>query len=135
MLKEEKGIASIWFGTFETEEDVVRYVEEVYDEHEESHSDFRRDFNLGWYDDDFQEVGFSESPAISPAELATGHSYWDSFAAALPCPSGFRANAIVIIYDYRFKPTDAKSNSPLQFLCAVPYQDLNPRPRPWLEIP
>lgn len=122
MLTEEKGVVSIWVGVFACEEDLRRFVEDVYDEDGDSSSPFRLALGLDWYDEDQKEASFSGDAEMAASELVVGHSYWESLSSTLATLSVAIGNSVVLLYDYRYLPPAVPVEAVLRFVGSFPYQ-------------
>ena len=97
----------VWLGNVDDTFDLYDYMENRYVD-DDSTSQFRSDFNLPWFDDDFREAIQGEPKLVG--ELLEGASYWEDFIGAVETKvaalfgdeSTF--NAAVLIYDEDFSP-------------------------------
>jgi hypothetical protein len=124
------GFVSIWLAVETTEEEIDDYLAEVEEfdpdgENEEAFSNFADEFGLLWYDSDFMEASFEQTPA--PVEkLLGGASYSPSFldaAVEAAKKEGFgNVQAAILLYDVAYEAEHGvASGERFRFLGAFPY--------------
>ncbi len=130
---EREGYVSIWLGNFPDDSALMEYAAEdcvEYDEDDgsgiERPSQFSKDFFGGmiWaFDPDFWErevVGSSSDIA----ELVSPFSYGDTFDVENIVLDRVY-NAVILVYDYEYEPKANPANAPVEFIAAVPYENLD----------
>jgi Immunity protein 22 len=124
------GFVSIWIAPEVTEQEVDDYLAEVEDfdpdgENEEAFSRFAEEFGLLWYDHDYMEAAYENSPA--PVErLLEGASFSSSFLSeaveAAKKSSLTKAQSAILLYDVAYETEHgAASGERFQFLGSFPY--------------
>ena len=124
------GMVSIWLAVETTEEEIDEYLAEVEDfdpdaENEDAFSNFADEFGLLWYDSDFMEAAFENTPA--PVEkLLGGASFSPSFldkAVEAAKANGFgNVQAAILLYDVAYDTEHGvASGERFRFLGAFPY--------------
>jgi hypothetical protein len=124
------GVVSIWIAPEVSEQEIDDYLAEVEDfdpdgENEDAFSSFAEEFGLLWYDHDFMEAAFENSPA--PVEQLLGGasfapSFLDAAAAAAKAAGLDTAQAAILLYDVDYDPNHgAAKGDRFQFLGAFPY--------------
>lgn len=118
---EKENVVSIWCGNFDTEEELLEYVEPEFDEDDNPTSEFMNDFSLDWYDEDFAEASFDPDDDI--ALRVREHSYGDSFDGRLNEDMRRFAdcNSLYLIYDVGASGATS-DRSKLTFVGAYPYR-------------
>jgi len=116
---EREGMLSVWVGSFDSEQDLLAYVEWTYDEDGEAMCPFAIDAGLGWFDHDFQEANYIRSPLTPPHDALAGHSYLESFqdavAAALEQQDRQTWNSLFLLYDCVYDPGQARPSAACRF--------------------
>jgi hypothetical protein len=102
----EEGAVSLWVGQADSEESLDAYLLTRYsDDGDLIPSPFARDFSTGYYDEDFREAQYYESPSRSILELLRGFSYDDviipKFVQLLGELLAEEVNAVVCLYNFR----------------------------------
>ena len=120
-MLEKDLVVSIWCGNFDTEEELLTYVEFEYDNDDNPSNKFLSDFSLEWYDEDFAEASFD--PEDDVVLRVREHSFGESFDSQLDRDmqrfSG--CNSLYLIYDV--DASGAKSDcSKLSFVGVYSYQ-------------
>ena len=99
-MLEKENVVSIWCGNFDTEEELLEYVEPEFDDDDDNAtSEFLNDFSLHWYDEDFAEASFDLDDDI--ALRVREHSYGESFDVRLDedMRQFSDCNSLYLIYD------------------------------------
>ncbi|MFC3849541.1 immunity 22 family protein [Corynebacterium hansenii] len=99
-MLEKENVVSIWCGNFDTEEELLEYVEPEFDDDDDNAtSEFLNDFSLDWYDEDFAEASFDLDDDI--ALRVREHSYGESFDVRLDedMRQFSDCNSLYLIYD------------------------------------
>ncbi len=141
------GNASLWVGTFESEEQVDEYVEAMYRECENErdcdncnlevcveddiYSVFEKKFlcdNKYYCDEDFREVTFHEKAVKSIDALIEGHSYDDQivpkFMESVQGAKDVEGNTVIILYDCDYKgeiKNDVGENYKIEYIGTVEF--------------
>jgi hypothetical protein len=103
---QEEGVVSLWVGHVNSEEALDAYLLTRYSEDGDLiPSPFARDFRTGYYDEDFREAQYYESPSRSIRELLRGFSYDDviipKFVQLFGELLAEEVNAVVCLYNFR----------------------------------
>jgi len=124
------GFVSLWIAPEITEEEIDDYLAEVEDfdpdeETEEAFSNFAAEFGLLWYDSEYMEAAYENSP-VPVEQLLRGASFADSsLNDALAAAKGAglaTAQAAILLYDVAYDPTHgATKGERFQFVGAFPY--------------
>ena len=113
-----ENILSIWTGNFESQKEFDNYIEEVFNEEEESSSKFMTDFEIDYLDNQFQEcVFFNENIVL---EMLNDASYSKSFLNKLSEIDFREDNSIVILYNFKYE-NSKEIDSKLNFLGSFSY--------------
>ena len=116
----QEGSVSAWIGSFESEDNLLAYVDWRYDGCDEPRCIFANDAGLAWFDHDLQEVSFLGTQPVEPLVELQGHSYVESFSDALSVAlerqKEQRWNAIFLLYDFAYNLTRAKPKTSSQLL-------------------
>lgn len=109
-MGENPGAVSIWFGNCKSQDDLKKYIEIKYDEHEDRvKSRFMTDFNLDFleYNQDLLEYTYRETSTSSLSELLKNASYSKVLLRELV---GFygdelteKYNIAIRLYDYEYE--------------------------------
>lgn len=123
-----EGYVSIWLGNFADDEALMEYAgEDGYDSDDnEVPSQFTKDFFGGkiWsFDPDFWERAVVET-SDDISELVSPFSYGDTFDVGKIVLDRLY-NAVILVYDYEYVPTKNPESAPVEFIAAVPYQNLD----------
>jgi hypothetical protein len=103
---------SIWFGKFSSREAFEEYIELEYDDEGDATSQFLKDFDIEFIDEDFQEVSSEENMTIDEAII--GFSYAESFIDQIPKESsGF--NSFLLVYEDAYEG-DIKESDCMTFM-------------------
>ena len=104
-MGEKQDSVSLWLGTAPSDEALQEYVCMTYDaDGDVVPSQFMRDFDIEWWDEDFQEVVFLDGKEREVKEILRGFSYDDQLIPAFEGQVGptlaFPVNAVVLLYNY-----------------------------------
>lgn len=96
----KNNVVSIWCGYFSSEEELFDYVEIDYADEDNPASQWMRDSNLDWYDEDYAEASFEEVRML--VEGVREHSCGETFPTQLDIDlkNHVECNALYLIYDY-----------------------------------
>lgn len=125
---EREGYVSIWLGNFADDDALMEYAgEDGYDgDGNEAPSRFTRDFFGGkiWaFDPDFWERA-TVGPSSDIAELVSPFSYGDTFDVK-KIKLDRIYNAVILVYDYEYEPSENPLSAPVEFIAAVKYKNLD----------
>lgn len=95
-----KNKVSIWFGKFSSNESFQSYIEKTYDLDGNSHSKFMEEFDIQFYDEDFQDA-FLQTESDFYTELFD-LSYADSFVQKIDKSIADSYNAVICLYDFDY---------------------------------
>lgn len=92
---------SVWVATFKNEIELENYISLEYQlDNELPFSDFTEDFNIDYYDEDFQDAYFSKD--LLPAkDLITPISYSDKFINLIRSEQD-TYNSVIALYDFSY---------------------------------
>ena len=118
---ESPGHVSVWLGNLQNREELSKLLEEG----EDGDSFFCRALGVDWVDHDFCESLFIANG--EDAERFIGYfSYSASFAdeagAAAIAVGLPRANAVIVVYDFDYRPALSRTPLAMAFLGSFPYQ-------------
>lgn len=124
---EKEGYVSIWLGNFPDDKALMAYAAEESREGKiEYVSKFSKDFFDGemWaFDPDFYERAVVES-SDNIAELVEPFSYGETFEVDdIKLDKSY--NAVILVYDYKYEMPKKCINAPVDFIAAVPYENLD----------
>lgn len=124
---EEEGIVSIWLGNFSDENALITYAaEEGRINGAEVVSQFSKDFFNGemWaFDPDFFERAVVK-PSNNISKLVKPFSYGETFEVDnIKLNKSY--NAVILVYDYKYEVQNKPVNAPVEFIAAVPYENLD----------
>ncbi|AJH15240.1 immunity 22 family protein [Myroides profundi] len=116
-----KNKVSIWLANFTTEEKLEEYLEFRYSELEDlPRSNFIDDFEIEYYDEDFQEA-YCANNIISLKELLAPLSYSESFIDKIGDTSNSQYNSVIAIYNYKYDDQKQGKDN-IQFLGVLDYE-------------
>lgn len=124
----EEGAVSLWVGHADSEEALDAYLLTRYSEDGDLiPSPFASDFGTGYYDEDFREGQYYETPSRSIPELLRGFSYDDvivpKFVQLLGELLSEEVNAVVCLYNFhhegRLEPATGGGAVRLRYMGAV----------------
>lgn len=104
---EKQGMVSLWVGKTDRVEKMHEYMERRYTEDGDSMpSDFMKDFNIDYYDEDFQEMDCFEKSVDKLEEALKGCSYDDKviprFLELCGEALSEEVNAMLLIYNFEY---------------------------------
>ena len=112
---------SIWLANFTTEEKLEEYLEFRYSELEDlPRSNFIDDFEIEYYDVDFQEA-YCANSIISLKELIDPLSYSESFMYKIIDAGNSQYNSVVAIYNYKYD-SQKQGTDNVQFFEVLDYE-------------
>ncbi|MGG5508026.1 immunity 22 family protein [Myroides sp. C6-3] len=110
----------MWLANFTTEEKLEEYLEFRYSELEDlPRSNFIDDFEIEYYDEDFQEA-YCANNISSVKELLDPISYSESFIYKVGDTSDSQCNSVVAIYNYKYV-NQKQGTDNIQFLGVFDY--------------
>ena len=121
---EQPNEVSVWIGTFSSQGDLDRYVEEDTPDDwngKTPFSKFASDWGFISYDRDFQEVSY-KGKALPLRELMANVSYFDSFVTplctAFEKENGALPNSYILVFNFAYDPAGSviKMNSPVRYM-------------------
>ena len=115
---EKPNTVSIWTGHFESEAQLLDYVETRYDDEDLLHSAFMTDLGIDYYDEDFFEAHFDQRASYE--HVIRPLSYADQFGAK-PADYLPSHNSAIAVYNYEH-PGDRADIAKLVFLGSFSYQ-------------
>lgn len=127
MLKDQKGVVSLWLGSVVSKTEFEGYFAEHYDDDDDDApiNEFARDLGQAFYDHDLQELAWHPAPRPINALLA-GHSWAESFvdAVIVACREADlnEANAVVLLYDQVPEGVAATMGIPVRLVGSFPYK-------------
>lgn len=113
---ERENKVSVWIGKFNDKNDFQEYLEISYDDNGEMLSNFMKDFNIEFYDEDFSESIFLESSSLSELK---NFSYSNSFVENV-LGKALDYNSFFVLYDFDFDSNDNISGK-LKFIGSFDY--------------
>jgi hypothetical protein len=114
----EKNVVSIWFGNFETEERFNEFIKERYDDEGDMHSEFADAFQIGFIDNQFQEMLYDKDLDRVKLEPA---SYSESFLDSIDVDYS-KYNSVVFLYDFEYEGTVNKTDEQIDFIGTFLYE-------------
>ena len=126
----KKGIVSLWFGIFNSSDDFERYLKFEFNEDGDIlPSNFMRDFNIDYYDDDFKESEYYNQSLRNIKEILTDFSYDDiiipKFITILGRELSIEINAVLALFNFQYngEPRISKNkNNKIQFIGSIEYE-------------
>ena len=108
---------SIWFGNFETEDKFFDFIKKDYDEDGNSiPSSFMRVFEIGFFDEDFQEA-FYENPMDESSFEDV--SYYEMFSDKVKVDFS-KYNCAILLYKFNYTGLTKKANN-MEFYSVLDY--------------
>lgn len=125
------GQVSIWLGNFKNFSDLEKYVQTQYTKDGDSiDSQFEKDFEIDYYDEDFREINLLEVPQNSFTNILQEHSYYKSIVSNYTKLYGdnldMQYNSIILLYNLKYNSVvKEKKNSKryVRFIGSVGYDD------------
>ena len=122
---EEDGYVSIWLGNFEDDAALMAYADD--DRRDENGSAIPSQFTVDFFDGkiwsfdpDFWERGVTEL-SDNIAELVCPFAYGDTFEVEnIALNKAY--NAVILVYDYKYEPSESSVNATVEFIAAVQYE-------------
>lgn len=115
---EEQNKVSVWVGKSKSEKDLKNYMREHYDDDGEMRSAFTEDFQIEFYDTQFQEVLYQED---APQEALEAFSYYEDFGKDLPPINLKMNNSFVFLYNFNYDGSIQQAHG-LKFLGSFDYE-------------
>lgn len=125
-----EGYISIWVCNFNRMEDLQDYIKVTYNQGGDTiPSEFRNDYKIDYYDEDFLEVDCYDQKTNNLNELFAEFSYDDKIIAQLKELFGdcleHSFNAVILLYNYSYKKNIkeiVRGANKLKYLTSVMYK-------------
>lgn len=130
MRLQKEGYVSLWFGNSKSLDDYNKYIDFKYSEDGDFiSSQFAKDFNISYFDEDFFEVDFFDEPMNDLKQLLEGFSYdkiiTSKFIEIISNDIIDNINSVILLYNFKFdgkiKSSDNEINS-YKFIGSVTYK-------------
>jgi Immunity protein 22 len=104
---EKEGFASLFIGNSKSYKDLRNYILNSYTEDGDLlSSEFEKDFNIDYYNEDFREVEYYDEPSNDLRVLLEGFSYDEEIIPKFIELCGERlnqeANSVILLYDFQY---------------------------------
>jgi|APLak6261690433_1056193.scaffolds.fasta_scaffold35397_1 hypothetical protein len=113
---EKQNKVSIWIGRFNDRASLENYVRETYDDNGEMISDFMKDFDIDFYDEDLSEYDFIENDNLLQIK---NFSYSNSFLHNV-LEKASNENGFKLLYDFEYSGKNTDSGK-LKFIGSFDY--------------
>lgn len=117
-----KDKVSIWIGNFPSQAALDDYLDLVYYENVDFPvSVFTKDFEIDFYDNDFQEAYCTDEGKKSLKDLVEPLSYADTYINSLP-ESAEKTNTIIALYNFEYN-NKVPETPQVRFIGVFDYED------------
>lgn len=116
---EEENKVSVWVGRLNNEEQFKNYIEVDYNDDGDMVSNFMSDFDIEYYDEQFQEALFNTSGVRS--DIFKDFSYSENFLTNIPAQDFSVLNCFILLYNFNFSE-DIKKSDNFKFLGTFNYR-------------
>jgi hypothetical protein len=104
---EKEGFVSLFIGNSKSYKDLRNYILNSYTEDGDLlSSEFEKDFNIDYYNEDFREVEYYDEPSNDLRVLLEGFSYDEEIIPKFIELCGERlnqeANSVILLYDFQY---------------------------------
>ncbi len=123
---EKEGFVSLFIGNSKSYNDLQNYILNSYTEDGDLlSSEFEKDFNIDYYNEDFREVEFYDEPSNDLRVLLEGFSYDEEIIPKFIELCGERlnqeANSVILLYNFQYNGNVNEKNQ-FRFLGTVQYK-------------
>ncbi|WP_339193869.1 immunity 22 family protein [Aeribacillus sp. FSL W8-0870] len=123
---EKEGFVSLFIGNSKSYKDLQNYILNSYTEDGDLlSSEFEKDFNIDYYNEDFREVEFYDEPSNDLRVLLEGFSYDEEIIPKFIELCGERlnqeANSVILLYNFQYNGNVNEKNQ-FRFLGTVQYK-------------
>ncbi|WP_339210801.1 immunity 22 family protein [Aeribacillus sp. FSL K6-8210] len=123
---EKEGFVSLFIGNSKSYKDLQNYILNSYTEDGDLlPSEFEKDFNIDYYNEDFREVEFYDEPSNDLRVLLEGFSYDEEILPKFIELCGERlnqeANSVILLYNFQYNGNVNEKNQ-FRFLGTVQYK-------------
>lgn len=123
---EKEGFVSLFIGNFKSYKDLQNYILNSYTEDGDLlPSEFEKDFNIDYYNEDFREVEFYDEPSNDLRVLLEGFSYDEEIIPKFIELCGERLNqemnSVILLYNFQYNGHVNEKNQ-FRFLGTVQYK-------------
>ncbi|MGG3684494.1 immunity 22 family protein [Aeribacillus sp. FSL K6-3256] len=123
---EKEGFVSLFIGNSKSYKDLQNYILNSYIEDGDLlPSEFEKDFNIDYYNEDFREVEFYDEPSNDLRVLLEGFSYDEEIIPKFIELCGERlnqeANSVILLYNFQYNGNVNEKNQ-FRFLGTVQYK-------------
>jgi len=123
---EKEGFVSLFIGNSKSYKDLQNYILNSYTEDGDLlPSEFEKDFNIDYYNEDFREVEFYDEPSNDLRVLLEGFSYDEEIIPKFLELCGERlnqeANSVILLYNFQYNGNVNEKNQ-FRFLGTVQYK-------------
>jgi hypothetical protein len=123
---EKEGFVSLFIGNSKSYKDLRNYILNSYTEDGDLlPSEFEKDFNIDYYNEDFREVEYYDEPSNDLRVLLEGFSYDEEIISKFIELCGERlnqeANTVILLYDFQYNGNVNEKNQ-FRFLGTVQYK-------------
>ncbi|MDR9797515.1 immunity 22 family protein [Aeribacillus pallidus] len=123
---EKEGFVSLFIGNSKSYKDLQNYILNSYTEDGDLlPSEFEKDFNIDYYNEDFREIEFYDEPSNDLRVLLEGFSYDEEIIPKFIELCGERlnqeANSVILLYNFQYNGNVNEKNQ-FRFLGTVQYK-------------
>lgn len=123
---EKEGFVSLFIGNSKSYKDLQNYILNSYTEDGDLlPSEFEKDFNIDYYNEDFREVEFYDEPSNDLRVLLEGFSYDEEIIPKFIELCGERlnqeVNSVILLYNFQYNGHINEKNQ-FRFLGTVQYK-------------
>lgn len=123
---EKEGFVSLFIGNSKSYKDLQNYILNSYTEDGDLlPSEFEKDFNIDYYNEDFREVEFYDEPSDDLRVLLEGFSYDEEIIPKFIELCGERlnqeVNSVILLYNFQYNGHVNEKNQ-FRFLGTVQYK-------------
>ncbi|MUV03842.1 hypothetical protein GN157_08990 [Flavobacterium rakeshii] len=116
---EEENKVSVWVGWLNNQEQFKNYIKVDYNDDGDMVSDFMSDFDIEYYDEQFQEALFNISGVKS--DIFKDFSYIENFFINIPAQDFSVLNSFILLYNFNFT-AEVKNTDNFNFLGTFNYR-------------
>lgn len=123
---EKEGFVSLFIGHSNSYDELQNYILVSYSEDGDAiPSQFEKDFNIDYHDEDFREVEFYDEPSDDLRVLLEGFSYDEEIIPKIIEICGERlnqeANSVILLYNFQYHGNVNEANQ-FRFLGTIQYR-------------
>jgi len=120
-MVEQEGYVSLWVGKFKSTKELQHYLLISYTEDGDAiPSEFEKDFQIDWYDEDFMEAEYFDEEIEELPKLLDGCSYDDAvipnFIQTYGKSLSDSVNSMILLYNFQCAPKEQSDLKHIKYL-------------------